>query len=109
MSHFALLGGLGLIFAAASGRVVVRALRAAKAPKAGLSFDSPRAKAFMGPFEDPMTRREAALILGVRESTEENKILSAHKRLMLMNHPDNGGSTYLATKINEAKTLLLRK
>jgi DnaJ-class molecular chaperone len=47
-----------------------------------------------------MTRREAALILGVRESTEEKKILAAHRKLMLMNHPDNGGSTFIATKIN---------
>lgn len=55
-----------------------------------------------------MTRREAALILGVRESSAEEKILKAHKTLMLLNHPDNGGSTYLATKINMAKEQLLK-
>ena len=55
-----------------------------------------------------MTRREAALILGVRESSAEDKILKAHKQLMLLNHPDNGGSTYLATKINMAKEHLLK-
>ena len=63
----------------------------------------------MGPFESPMTKREASLILGVRESTVEDKVVSAHKRLMLLNHPDFGGSTFLATKINEAKDVMLLK
>ncbi|CDW72969.1 UNKNOWN [Stylonychia lemnae] len=61
---------------------------------------------YQGGFESPMTRREAALILGIRESAEEKKILEVHRKLMLLNHPDNGGSTFIATKINEAKELL---
>ena len=60
-----------------------------------------------GGFEDKMTRREAALILGIRETAEEKKILEAHKKLMVLNHPDAGGSTYVATKVNEAKELLV--
>ena len=55
-----------------------------------------------------MTRREAALILGVRESSDENKINNAHRKLMVLNHPDQGGSTHIATKINEAKELLMK-
>jgi DnaJ-class molecular chaperone len=54
-----------------------------------------------------MSRREAGLILGIRESSTEDKIMKAHRKLMFLNHPDNGGSTYVATKINEAKEALL--
>ena len=65
-------------------------------------------KYYEGGFEDTMTRREAALVLGVRESSSVQRIKDAHRKLLILNHPDTGGSTYLAGKINEAKELLLK-
>ena len=68
-----------------------------------------RARAFYhGGFEATMTRREAALILGVREGAARQRVLDAHRRVMMANHPDAGGSAFLSTKINEAKATLLR-
>lgn len=65
-------------------------------------------KYYEGGFEETMTRKEAALILGVRESSAAKRIKEAHRKLLILNHPDTGGSTYLAGKLNEAKELLLK-
>ena len=65
-------------------------------------------KYYEGGFEDKMTRREAALILGVRESASAKRIKEAHRKILILNHPDTGGSTYMASKINEAKEMLLK-
>lgn len=63
-------------------------------------------KYYKGGFEQKMTKREAALILGVSPNASKPKIKEAHKRIMIANHPDKGGSPYIATKINEAKDVL---
>jgi DnaJ family protein C protein 19 len=64
-------------------------------------------KFFEGGFESEMSRKEAAMILGIKEGTNEEEIKAAHRKLMRLNHPDNGGSTYVSTKINEAKETML--
>lgn len=61
-----------------------------------------------GGFEDKMSRREAALILGIRETATVERIKEAHRRVLLLNHPDRGGSAYVSAKINEAKDLLMK-
>ncbi|KAI5673956.1 hypothetical protein M9H77_14320 [Catharanthus roseus] len=70
----------------------------------------PRIRRFYpGGFQQVMTEREAALILGVRKGAVVDKIKEAHRRVMVANHPDAGGSHYLASKINEAKDIMLGK
>jgi DnaJ family protein C protein 19 len=62
---------------------------------------------YKGGFEPRMNKREASLILELSERTlTKEKIRKNHRQLMLLNHPDRGGSPYLATKVNEAKEFL---
>ena len=71
-------------------------------------FDSAGRRHYEGPFESPMTRREAALILGVRETATAKRIKDAHRRMTRINHPDLGGSAFLTAKVNEAKEMLMK-
>ena len=55
-----------------------------------------------------MSRKEALEVLGVEDGASRETILVAYRNLIRKVHPDSpGGSNYLATKLNQAKDVLL--
>ena len=102
MSLTPLLAGLAVGAAALGARSVLLRMQAARlAPK------PPRAW-IQGGFKPQMDRSEAARILGVRPTAQRKEIEVAHRKVMVANHPDTGGSPYIATKVNEAKQVLMK-
>ncbi len=56
-----------------------------------------------------MSVEEAYEVLGLKPGVSKDSIIAAHRKLIQKNHPDRGGSDYLASKINLAKNILINK
>lgn len=54
-----------------------------------------------------MSRDEALQVLGLQAGATPDEIRAAHRRLMRLAHPDQGGSTWIAARLNQARDMLL--
>ena len=102
--------GFGVALTAFLGRAGLVALRRYRNPS---QFSSLGKAFYKGGFEQKMTKKEASLILELNERTLrggdwKEKLRKRHREVMLLNHPDRGGSPYIASKVNEAKEILER-
>lgn len=94
----AILVGLGVTSLALVGRAAIRTFqRTSNQPAVS--------KYIKGGFDAQMNITEAKAILGMK-TMDKVELKKRHRTIMLLNHPDRGGSAYLASKINEAKDLL---
>ena len=102
-------GRVGLAFLAAAGAWALLAgttppwLRPPGTGNSGGSRDIPSGR------RGAMSQGEALHVLGLEDGATEEQIRSAHRRLIMQIHPDKGGTSYLAAKINEAKDVLLKR
>ena len=62
-----------------------------------------------GTAKNTMSREQALEILELNGKPNDTEIKASHHRLMKKIHPDQGGSEYFATQLNQAKDLLMKK
>ncbi|MEO1658628.1 MAG: hypothetical protein AAFR65_13000 [Pseudomonadota bacterium] len=98
---------LALLVGAGFGANVVMGVLARRGDFEDLSEEEPAAPPVRKP--GGMGREEALAVLGLDGDPDEAAIQSAHKRMIVRAHPDQGGSDYLAAKVNEARQVLLPK
>ncbi len=57
--------------------------------------------------QNAMSAEEACEILGVEPNASAEDIEAAYRKVMKSAHPDQGGSDWMAAKVNQAKDVLL--
>lgn len=102
-----ILAGATMCAISIGGRVLIKRIKLNSLKQSSNSLEL--VQRYKHAFEDPMSRREAALILGISIRATEAEINQAYKQLIVLNHPDRGGSSFMAMKINHAKDLMLVK
>jgi len=123
-------GGLGLLVAVGVGLLLTGKLAGLVAIAAGLAPWLARAARLHGLWQSlrgfgrsepgglgtdrpppasgsAMTRDQAYEVLGLQPGATLEEIKVAHRHLMRANHPDSGGSTWIAARLNQARDLLL--
>jgi hypothetical protein len=104
------LAGLGLSLLGWPGRELLTAYFDRRYPRWGEDVhDDPAAGRRSPPPSGKMSEQEAYQILGLQPGASADEIGRAHRGLIKKLHPDQGGSTYLAARVNEAKDVLLRR
>ncbi len=71
----------------------------------GLGTSKPRQN--IPPRGGAMSREEALEVLGLKPGCGRSEIQAAYLRLMRTAHPDQGGSDWLAARVNQARDVLL--
>ena len=89
---------VGLVLLYSAARRLASRTRPGPAPGGTNPGNEPRS---------PMSREEAYQVLGLEPGASPERIRDEYKRLMKKMHPDQGGTNYLAARINEAKDVLL--
>ena len=104
MGQHPVLTGLGIFFGIYASAGIYRSVSIKmNGGKAASQF-------LKGGFDPKMNMKEALQILNLKENNlTKKKLKEVHRKIMLANHPDKGGSPYVATKINEAKDFLEKK
>lgn len=97
--YSALTGRIGIVAAGALGLIILFA------PKIKTFFKDRSPKLL----PRDMTIEEASQILGILPEASEHEIQEAYLKLISKNHPDHGGSKYIAQQLNQARDLLLKK
>jgi hypothetical protein len=71
--------------------------------------DARRQGSHASPRPGVMSEDEAYEVLGLHKGASRDDVVRSHRSLIKKLHPDHGGSTDLAARVNEAKDVLIRR